>query len=151
MLNTRMMNAMRNFGMEITREAIELCSSKYNFDAEEAMRYLLDDVGFEKPKKSRKSEKSGKSGKSGKSQKSSIVLPFNGECDMSKCHALRQNSGLYTQCNSEQTIGVFCNNCHKNRKPVFLKTVSYRHEWKPTKTRRSMWIRRVVSQSRTQR
>jgi hypothetical protein len=96
-MNESMMRAMRNFGMEV----IKMCADKYNFNAEEAMRELGDVRVVKKERKEKKSEKA------------SLALPFSGECDMSKCQALRQNSGLYTQCQSDQKNGVFCNNCHK--------------------------------------
>ena len=102
MMNESMMRAMRNFGMEVSREMIKMCASKYGFDAEEAMRELGDVKVVKKEKMKEK-----------KSEKASLALPFSGECNMSKCHALRQNSGLYTQCQSDQKNGVFCNNCYK--------------------------------------
>ena len=102
MMNESMMRAMRNFGMEVSREMIKMCASKYGFDAEEAMRELGDVKVVKKEKEKEK-----------KSEKASLALPFSGECNMSKCHALRQNSGLYTQCQSEQKNGIFCNNCYK--------------------------------------
>ena len=102
MMNESMMRAMRNFGMEVSREMIKMCALKYGFDAEEAMRELGDVKVVKKEKEKGK-----------KSEKASLALPFSGECNMSKCHALRQNSGLYTQCQSEQKNGVFCNNCYK--------------------------------------
>ena len=101
-MNESMMRAMRNFGMEVSREMIKMCALKYGFDAEEAMRELGDVKVVKKEKEKGK-----------KSEKASLALPFSGECNMSKCHALRQNSGLYTQCQSEQKNGVFCNNCYK--------------------------------------
>ena len=101
-MNESMMRAMMNLGREISKETIKMCASKYGFDAEEAMREMCDVRVVKKEKVKEK-----------KTKKASLALPFSGECDMSKCQALRQNSGLYTQCKSEQTNGVFCNNCHK--------------------------------------
>jgi hypothetical protein len=105
MMNEMMMRAMKNFGDEVSWKAIALCAEKYGFSAEEAIRELGGISVSVKPKE-RKEKKE-------KVKKCSMVLPFNGECDMSKCHALRQNSGLYTQCQSSQSKDVFCNNCHK--------------------------------------
>ena len=103
MMNEKMMKAMMNFGKEISMETIKMCASKYGFDAEDAMREL-GSVRVSSKEKVRKEKRS---------EKASFALPFSGECDMSKCHALRQNSGLYTQCQSQQTKDVFCNNCYK--------------------------------------
>lgn len=105
MMNEMMMRAMKNFGDEVSSKAIAICAEKYGFSAEEAIRELGGISVSVKPKE-RKEKKE-------KAKKCSMVLPFNGECDMSKCHALRQNSGLYTQCQSSQSKDVFCNNCHK--------------------------------------
>ena len=105
-MNESMMKAMMNFGNEISKETIKMCALKYGFDAEDAMRELGDVRMSENVKV--KKEKNAK-----RSEKALFALPFSGECDMSKCHALRQNSGLYTQCQSLQTKDVFCNNCYK--------------------------------------
>jgi hypothetical protein len=102
MMNDVMMREMKNLVMGVSKETIKMCAEKYGFSAEEAMRELGEISVSGKAKKKKE-----------KVKKTSIALPFNGECDMSKCQALRQNSGLYTQCQSSATKDVFCNSCHK--------------------------------------
>lgn len=105
MMNESMMKMMRNFGDEVSTNVIKMCAEKYGFSAEEAVRELGGVSVSEKPKEIKERKE--------KPKKPSIALPFNGEFNQELCHALRQNSGLYTQCQSDPTKGVFCNNCHK--------------------------------------
>jgi len=103
MMNEIMMKAMKNFGEEVSSKAIKLCAAKYGFSEEEALREIGGVSVSVKEIKERKE----------KPKKPSMSLPFNGEFNPNLCHALRQNSGLYTQCQSGPTKGAFCNNCHK--------------------------------------
>jgi len=105
MMNEIMMKAMKNFGDEVSSKAITMCAEKYGFSAEEALRELGGVLVNQKPKEIKERKE--------KPKKPSMALPFNGEFNPNLCHALRQNSGLYTQCQSGPTKGVFCNNCHK--------------------------------------
>jgi chemotaxis protein histidine kinase CheA len=102
MISGVMMKGMEKIGMELSKDVIRMCAEKYGFSAEEAIRDLGEISVNRKPKERKE-----------KVKKASIALPFNGECNMSKCQALRQNSGLYTQCQSDATKDVFCNSCHK--------------------------------------
>ena len=105
MISENMMRMMKNFGDEVSSKAIKMCAEKYGFSAEEALREIGGISVSEKPKEMKE--------RKDKPKKPSIALPFNGELNPNLCHALRQNSGLYTQCQSGPTKGVFCNNCHK--------------------------------------
>ena len=88
-LNRLMLNTVK----EAVRKSVEACANKYNFDASEAIRALdLDSM-----KVVRKGVKAPKAPKE-KPIKASIPLPYNGEFNDSCCYGLRQNSGLYTQC-----------------------------------------------------
>ena len=95
------------------REVVEKCGSKYNFDGSEALRELslsLEDVvgcvGVVKESKSKS--------KSMSNDKVSIPLPFSGEINEECCIALRQNSGLYTQCQSLKAgSSRYCKQCSK--------------------------------------
>jgi len=88
-LNRLMLNTVK----EAVRKSVEACADKYNFDASEAIRGLdLDSM-----KVVRKGLKAPKAPKE-KPIKASIPLPYNGEFNDSCCYGLRQNSGLYTQC-----------------------------------------------------
>ena len=105
MISESMMRAMKNYGEEVSLKAITMCAEKYGFSAEEALREVGGITVSEKPKEVKERKE--------KPKKPSIALPFNGEFNPNLCHALRQNSGLYTQCQSGPTKGAFCNNCHK--------------------------------------
>jgi hypothetical protein len=105
MINENVMRMMSNFGAEVSSKAITMCAEKYGFSAEEALRELGGVSVSQKPKEIKE--------RKDKPKKPSMALPFNGEFNPNLCHALRQNSGLYTQCQSGPTKGAFCNNCHK--------------------------------------
>jgi hypothetical protein len=108
-MNASMLEMMRKFACSV----IEECGNKYNFPVEEAMRELKLVVGG-----------SGKVGKVGKVvsekvlavkvMKASFPLPFNYECNSSTCQALRQNNGLYTQCQGKRiSDGEYCKSCQQ--------------------------------------
>jgi len=95
---------------EVTYRAITACALEYNFNAEEALRFLrLDTIKVSRSK----TEKAVKP--KVVSAKSSFALPYNGECNDALCHGLRQNNGLYTQC---QTVrkgdNMFCKSCQSS-------------------------------------
>jgi hypothetical protein len=105
---------------EMMSHAIMECSKHYNFDGEEACRMLdLDSVMNMCGGNSRGSRGSRGSGpresrvsRKEKKEKPSILLPFNGVQDMSCCQGLRQNHGLYTQCQiARKEDGKFCKVC----------------------------------------
>lgn len=83
------------------KEAVERCGRKYNFDASEALLELgLRSVLVVKALKV--------------SNSVSIPVPFSGVIQEECCIALRQNSGLYTQCQSLKTgSSRYCNQCSK--------------------------------------
>jgi hypothetical protein len=92
----------------VVREAIMEISRVYNFDGEEACRMLE----LVKPVSKVNSVNSVAKLKPVKAVKSSFPLPFNGIQDMSCCQSLRQNHGLYTQCQSgRMNGGEFCKSC----------------------------------------
>ncbi len=86
-------------------EAVERCGRKYNFDAGEALLELgLTEVVVLKALKEKVSA----------SASVSIPLPFSGVIAEECCIALRQNSGLYTQCQSLKAgSSRYCNQCGK--------------------------------------
>ena len=124
-MNEMIMNGTKS----VVREAIMEISRVYNFDGEEACRMLELAVPVEsKLVKSVKSVKSVKPKEvkevRTKSVKSSFPLPFNGDRDMNCCQGLRQNHGLYTQCQgSRKDSKEFCNSCQsqcdKNGRPDY--------------------------------
>jgi len=87
------------------KEAVERCGSKYKFDAAEALLELGLTVVVIKEKVSVSVSSSVSVG---------IPLPFSGEIAEECCIALRQNSGLYTQCQSLKSgSSRYCNQCGK--------------------------------------
>jgi hypothetical protein len=58
-----------------------------------------------------KKDKKEKKEKVVKVVKSKLPMPFNGSIDVNCCSALRQNQGLYTQCETSVSDGGFCKKC----------------------------------------
>ncbi len=102
LLNRQMVSA----AQELAQRAVAACARHYDFDCDEALEMLglvnahvchskVKDV---KPKVIM--------------EKSSFPLPFNGELIYECCYALRQNSGLYTQCKSVRNeLNSYCKQC----------------------------------------
>ena len=94
-VSEQLLNNICNVSQEVAIKAVRECGVRYGFDAEVAIREL----GLETVKVSRKSStKSSKSKVVVVKEKARFALPFNGECSENNCQALRQNNGLYTQC-----------------------------------------------------
>jgi hypothetical protein len=106
---------MVNAAQDLAQRSIKACASHYNFDGEEAVRLLgLVNVKLnrarpvdEKPKKVKVIV-----------AKTAFPMPYNGEFNDACCFALRQNSGLYTQCQAVRKSkttdgknGDFCKQC----------------------------------------
>jgi len=90
-------------------EAIYMCGRKYNFDANIAMIEL----GLTEVELCLKVSSTGKASSSSTSGVG-IPLPFSGVIAEECCIALRQNSGLYTQCQSLKAgSSRYCNQCAK--------------------------------------
>ena len=106
---------------EVTREVVERCASEYNFSAEEALR-MLGMVSIKKV-----SSKSSKKVVSEKKAKAAFPMPYNGEFSEECCRALRQNNGLYTQCQSSRGESDYCKSCSKNGAPEYG-TIQQRRE-----------------------
>jgi hypothetical protein len=88
-LTGKLVNVAQELALRVVRE----CGNRYNFDAEEAIVALgLSSVEVVHSRKvvSKKERV--------EVVKASFPLPFNGECNDNKCCGLRQNNGLYTQC-----------------------------------------------------
>ena len=94
-VNEQLLKNMCNVSQEVAIKAVRECGDRYGFDAEVAIREL----GLETVKVSRKSSTNlSKSKVVVVKEKARFALPFNGECSEHSCQALRQNNGLYTQC-----------------------------------------------------
>lgn len=99
---------------EMVSHAIMECSKHYKFDGEEACRMLELDVVMNMcgPKKQMRGARGSRVSRTEKKDKPSILLPFNGVQDMTCCQGLRQNHGLYTQCQvARKENGKFCKVC----------------------------------------
>jgi len=103
--------------MKAVEEVIELCASKYNFSASEAKEALYPgEIALVREGSMCESSKSSKSSKKvvNKPEAMPFPLPFSGALKEECCHALRQNSGLYTQCANEKCESDrYCGQCSK--------------------------------------
>ena len=79
---------------ELSRRCVEFCADKYGFDVKEALALLEISLDKGVPKKD-----------------SICPFPYNGEMNADCCHALRQNGGLYTQCEGKKADDLYCKNC----------------------------------------
>ena len=109
--------------MDVVRSAIEVCALKYKFDVTEAMSELGVGVGVGVGVGMEVSvikKDSVSKSKSMLKEKVSIPLPFSGVIAEECCIALRQNSGLYTQCQSlKGGSSRYCNQCVKKGEPEY--------------------------------
>ena len=95
-LSSELTGKLVNVAQELALRVVRECSNRYNFDAEEAISALgLSSVEVVQSRRvvSMLSKK-----ERNEVVKASFPLPFNGECNDNKCRGLRQNNGLYTQC-----------------------------------------------------
>ena len=107
-LNRLMVNA----AQELANRVVTECGSRYNFDSEEAIRLLgLNYIKLERKPTGKNVEKSTPKAKV-MVAKPAFPLPFNGEFNEAYCYALRQNNGLYTQCQiARKGDKHFCKSC----------------------------------------
>jgi hypothetical protein len=107
-LNRLMVNA----AQELASRVVVECGSRYNFDSEEAIRLLgLNYIKLERKSTGKTVEKSTPKVKV-LAVKSAFPLPYNGEFNDSYCYALRQNNGLYTQCQiARKGDKHYCKSC----------------------------------------
>jgi chemotaxis protein histidine kinase CheA len=81
--------------VRLSKFDLEFLGKKYNFEVEEALRYLSEE-------KSKKSEKP-------KILVAKYPMPFNGEKDENCCNGVVKNHGLYTQCRKK--VKGYCKSC----------------------------------------
>lgn len=94
----------------IVRDAIMECGSVHNFDGSSMIRSMnLDDISVSIKGSKKVSKKESK--KESKEVKSKVPMPFNGLLKENCCWALRQNQGLYTQCETSVSEPGFCKKC----------------------------------------
>ena len=115
-VNEQLNRLMVNAAQDLAQRSIKACASHYNFDGEEAVRLL----GLVNVKLNRARPVEGKPKKEKVIvAKASFPMPYNGEFNDACCYALRQNSGLYTQCQSVRKgdkgspdgLAHFCKQC----------------------------------------
>lgn len=106
---SKMMQKVNSEIMKMMKSVVEVCASKYNFDAEEGYRMICNCEGLEVKSSSKRSKKI-----SEKPVKSAFPLPYNGELNGECCMGIRLNSGLYTQCPSIRPEDkAYCGSCDK--------------------------------------
>jgi hypothetical protein len=112
-ISEQLMNSVCKVSQELVLKVVRECGEKYGFDGETAIRELgLETVSIErKSSGKRKSEVKNKV----VLEKPLFALPFNGECNDKCCQALRQNNGLYTQCqlNRKGENSSYCKSCQQ--------------------------------------
>ena len=101
-----------NASQELATRVVTECGSRYNFDSEEAIRLLgLNYIKLERKSTGKTVEKSAPKAKV-MVAKPTFPLPYNGEFNDAYCYALRQNNGLYTQCQiARKGDKHFCKSC----------------------------------------
>jgi hypothetical protein len=104
MLSNKVINVVNNEIMSIYKQAIMDCAGIYNFDVEEAISKLSENM--KKPVVSKKSEKKEKTEKM-----KLIPLPWTGEVNELHCLNIKMNHGLYTQCPGLRLENGYCKSC----------------------------------------
>ena len=90
-------DSMADFSSKILNDAVERLASKYGFDAEEAIAFLMGGGVHVKLPPLEKSK-----------------LPWCGTVDGACCKAIVKNGGLFTQCTSAPLDGGWCKKCAKD-------------------------------------
>jgi len=106
-ISAEMERQMLNAATELAHKAIIECGARYNFDGEEAFRSL----GLEYVKVERRRPVVEKKPREVVARPA-FPLPYNGEFNEACCFGLRQNNGLYTQCQANRKgEASFCKAC----------------------------------------
>ena len=108
---SKLWNGVEKISKEVVIEAVNWCALRYKFSAEEAIRELnLEEIKV--MRKDGKKEVNKKEVNKKEVKKGEFPLPYNGECNEDCCQALRQNNGLYTQCQGIRRGSTeFCKSC----------------------------------------
>jgi len=109
-LSKRSLKTVESLASEMARQAIAECAALYDFSAEEAYARL----GVDKVEVIHNKEKSAKKEAVVKMLKSQIPLPFSGVIREECCQGVKQNRGLYSQCeNAKKKDSQLCGGCLK--------------------------------------
>ena len=105
-VSDRLSRELSNVCQDVSMRCVGVLADKYGFNAEEEIRLLgLSTIKVSGGKKKVVKEKV-------VVVKPRFPLPYSGEFNDSLCNALRQNNGLYTQCNGKRKEdGSFCKGC----------------------------------------
>ena len=108
------------YGTHIVKEL----STKYKFDAEEAIRNLDMSVDIKRNETTNKRKTNTNNEKKDKKEKEtrivpSIPLPFCGIIVETWCKAITKNNNLYTQCTNKPDDDSICKKCSKNETMPF--------------------------------
>ena len=105
-VSDRLSRELSNVCQDVSMRCVGVLADKYGFNAEEEIRLLgLSTIKVSGGKKKVVKEKVVVA-------KPRFPLPYSGEFNDSLCNALRQNNGLYTQCNGKRKEdGSFCKGC----------------------------------------
>ena len=111
-MNVSIMLGVSKLIASCVREAVEYCASERNFDAEEMLNNmnLIDLVKKSKTVKSKTVKEKVVKEKTVK-EKCLFPIPYDGSLKEGCCSALRQNHGLYTQCETVVSDSDFCKKC----------------------------------------
>jgi len=127
-MNAVMQKEMKTFATKVVIEAVKALSVEYGFKAEEALEKMnLEEMRLRVAEKAEKTEKN----KKAKEETPSIPLPFTGQMKVEWCHAIKQNHGLYSQCNNTPvTEGdvVLCKACNNQKEKKGKPTCGYIQE-----------------------
>jgi len=105
-ISDRLSRELSNVCQDLSMRCVGVLADKYGFNADEEIRLLgLSTIKVSGGKKKVVKEKVVVA-------KPRFPLPYSGEFNDSLCYALRQNNGLYTQCNGKRNEdGSFCKGC----------------------------------------
>ena len=130
-VSDRLSRELSNVCQDVSMRCVCALADKYGFNGEEEIRLLgLSTIKVSGGKKKVVKEKVVVA-------KPRFPLPYSGEFNDSLCNALRQNNGLYTQCNGKRKEdGSFCKGCET----MMQKTGSEEPEYGTIKQRMSTGI-----------
>jgi chemotaxis protein histidine kinase CheA len=110
LMNEELNNQITSIATKLAISAVIKCGKLYNFDGEEAVTRLgLNSVQVKYEKKEPKEQKEPKKTKI---EKPAFPLPFNMTINNNCCLGIKNNHGLYTQCESTRIeLSEYCKSC----------------------------------------